>query len=75
MTFTCEVNKPDEKVVWLHNDTPIVPSKKLEVHASDRKHSLTVHDLKPEDSGQYTARVGTPPRSNDTTASLTISGE
>lgn len=70
VTFECEVSKDDSPVEWLLNKEKIEPGEKYEIHQDGRKHSLTVHDLKPEDSGEYTARVG----SNDTSASLAVSG-
>lgn len=70
-TFTCEVSRDDADVQWLTNNETIEPSEKFEISQEGRKHSLTVHDLQPQDSGDYTARVG----GHDTTASLTVTGE
>ncbi|KAH9498303.1 hypothetical protein Btru_006488 [Bulinus truncatus] len=67
-TFTCEVSRDDADVQWLTKNDTIEPSEKFEISQDGRKHSLTVHDLQPEDSGEYTARVGR----HDTTASLTV---
>ncbi|GFO38541.1 titin, partial [Plakobranchus ocellatus] len=70
-TFTCEVSKDDADVQWLVNDKEITPSDKFQVAKDGRKHSLTVVDLQPEDSGEFTARVG----GKDTSASLTVAEE
>ncbi|RUS90389.1 hypothetical protein EGW08_001884 [Elysia chlorotica] len=70
VTFTCEVTKDDADVQWLMNNEEVTPSNKFKVAKEGRKHSLTVVDLQPEDSGEFTARVG----GNDTSASLTVSG-
>jgi titin len=69
-TFTCEVSRDDAEVEWLTKNETIEPSEKFEISREGRKHSLTVHDLQPEDSGEYTARVG----GHDTSASLTVTG-
>ncbi|GFS00827.1 titin [Elysia marginata] len=70
-TFTCEVTKDDADVQWLVNNKEVTPNEKFKVAKDGRKHSLTVVDLQPEDSGEFTARVG----GNDTSASLTVSEE
>ena len=69
-TFTCEVTKDDADVQWLHKNEEVKPSDKFKVEKDGRKHSLTVLDLEPEDSGEFTARVG----GKDTSANLTVSG-
>ena len=70
-TFTCEVSKDDAEVQWLVNNKEVTPSDKFKVEKDGRKHSLTVADLQPEDSGEFTARIG----GNDTSASLTVIGK
>ena len=75
-TFTCEVNKDDEEVTWLHDlDKLPVNERKYSVSKEGRKHSLTVHDLQPKDAGKYTARVKAPDgKVKDTTAALEVTG-
>ena len=64
------MDREDAEVIWLHNDKPVEANAKFEIAKSGCQHSLIVHDLQPQDSGLYTAKVG----GHDTSASLTICG-
>uniref|UniRef100_A0A7M4FS32 Ig-like domain-containing protein n=1 Tax=Crocodylus porosus TaxID=8502 RepID=A0A7M4FS32_CROPO len=52
-TLCCDVSKPDVAVQWKKDASLIQSSKKFEIKKEGTTHALTIHDLKPEDSGEY----------------------
>ena len=69
--LSCEVSKPDVTVDWVLNKEVLAPSEKFDIAQDGVTHTLTIADVTPDDSGTYTARVG----SNETSAALTINGK
>ncbi len=57
-TLTCEISKPDKKVVWCKNGKEIVPDDHFEVKVEGNVHTLKVKDAKLEDAAEYTAKLG-----------------
>ncbi|XP_015279814.1 PREDICTED: obscurin, partial [Gekko japonicus] len=51
--FRCEVSKPGARVDWKKGPSVIQPSQKFEIKAEGNAHTLTIHDIVPEDSGEY----------------------
>ena len=59
---------PDETTpaTWYKDDVPLAPDGvKVETTTKERKRSLVLHDVKPEDAGKYVCEVG-PQRSTTT---------
>ena len=67
--IVCEAPDETTTATWFKDDVKLVPDgKKYEIMTQERKRSLIVHDVKPEDAGQYVCQVG-PHR---TTATLEV---
>uniref|UniRef100_A0ABM5GMQ0 Obscurin isoform X5 n=1 Tax=Pogona vitticeps TaxID=103695 RepID=A0ABM5GMQ0_9SAUR len=66
--FRCDVSKPGAHVVWKKGSSPIQPSPKFELKVEGTAHTLIIHNVVPEDSGEYSC--STPDRT--TTAKLKV---
>ncbi len=59
VTLTCEVTKPKAKVKWLRAGKEIKPDgKKYEVVVEGTVHKLIIHDAKPDDQTEFSAKFG-----------------
>ncbi|XP_014350248.1 obscurin isoform X32 [Latimeria chalumnae] len=67
-TLRCEVSKADALAEWRKGDTVLQPSNKYEIKQKGKSLELIVHNLQPEDSGEYTCAT----RDQKTTASLKV---
>ncbi len=71
VTLTCEVTKPGAKVKWFKDGKEIKPDgKKYEVVVDGKVHKLIIHDTKPEDQTEYSAKFG----DATTSCSLVVDG-
>ena len=67
--IVCEAPDETTTATWYKDEVQLVPDgKKYEITTQERKRSLIVYDVKPEDAGQYVCQVG-PHR---TTATLEV---
>lgn len=59
-TFECDVSTDvkDEDIVWMKDGQKITPDDKFQVKRDGRRLSLAIQDTSPEDSGQYTIKIG-----------------
>lgn len=67
----CELTKPDASVEWRKGPEVLKPNDKYEMNQKGHIVELLVHNLKLEDTGEYTCDSG----DQQTTASLTIRGK
>ena len=57
--IVCEAPDETTTATWFKDDVKLVPDgKKYETTMQERKRSLIVHDVKPEDAGQYICQAG-----------------
>ena len=57
--FVCAVSDERAEVKWFKDDKEVVEDGvKIETKSEERKRSLVIHDVSPEDEGQYTCQVG-----------------
>ncbi|KAK9396008.1 obscurin [Crotalus adamanteus] len=52
-TFHCELSKPGIPMEWRKGSSLIQPSQKFEVKIEGNAYTLIIHDVVPEDSGEY----------------------
>lgn len=71
MTFTCELNEPNQRVTWYRGAFKIKPNKKYEVTSEGIKHTLKINDVPLDEAGDITAKIG----NVRTKAKLTVRGE
>ncbi|XP_064410578.1 obscurin isoform X29 [Latimeria chalumnae] len=57
-TLRCEVSKPEAPVEWRKGDEVLQHSEKYEIKQQEKSLEMTVHNLQPEDSGEYTCITG-----------------
>jgi hypothetical protein len=69
--FRCELNVAQESVVWYKNGDRIDKTEKYDIAAEGVQHSLTIHDVIPEDQARYSARTGS---GIETSAQLFVEG-
>ena len=70
VTFTCELNKPNVKVVWSKGKTAIADSEKYTISNIDCNYTLTIRSTEPVDESDYTISV----KGKTSTAELFIDG-
>ncbi|XP_028847169.1 titin-like [Denticeps clupeoides] len=56
--FECEVSREDAEGTWYFENKEITPSLKYVVMSRRGRHTLSVKDVKKEDQGKYTFKVG-----------------
>lgn len=69
--FECVLSREDAEGTWYFENKEISPSLKYVVSARRGRHSLSVKDVKKEDQGKYSFKVG----DLKTSASLKMKGE
>uniref|UniRef100_A0A3B5ML10 Ig-like domain-containing protein n=1 Tax=Xiphophorus couchianus TaxID=32473 RepID=A0A3B5ML10_9TELE len=69
-TLSCETSSPDCKVTWWKGSTVLSQGEKYTIQQRATTHSLVIHKLVKEDSGEYTCDTG----DKKCTARLTIKG-
>ncbi|XP_016525196.1 obscurin isoform X18 [Poecilia formosa] len=67
-TLSCETSSPDCKVTWWKGSTVLSQGEKYTIQQRATTHSLVIHKLVKEDSGEYTCDTG----DKKSTARLTI---
>ncbi|XP_061549134.1 obscurin isoform X5 [Phycodurus eques] len=66
--LSCETSSPDCKVSWRKGSTLLAHGEKYSIEQSAATHTLIIHKLKPEDSGQYSCDTG----DEKSTATVTV---
>ena len=58
LTIVCQFDaRPEEPFIFLHNEQPIVPDNRVSTTVEDKKYTIVVKDLRPEeDEGVYTLK-------------------
>ncbi|XP_052004044.1 titin-like [Xyrauchen texanus] len=56
--FECELSREDAEVTWFFENKEIAPSLKYVVSSRRSRHTLSVKDVRKEDQGKYTFKVG-----------------
>ena len=69
-TFTIELNKPDQKVVWYHKGKKVVPNDKYAVVSEGNVYKLIIKDCTLEDTAEVKMMV----EKLKPTAKLTVKG-
>ncbi|XP_047198041.1 obscurin isoform X42 [Hippoglossus stenolepis] len=68
VTLSCETSSPDCKVAWCKGSSELAHGEKYTIEQGGTTHSLVIHKLKVEDSGEYTSHAG----DKKSTATLTV---
>ena len=73
VSLEAEVSKPNVQGTWFKDDLEILPEvdKRYGVAVEGTIHGLTVFDVAPEDSGEYTLEIG----EESTTTALSVLGK
>ncbi|XP_077363922.1 obscurin [Festucalex cinctus] len=58
VTLSCETSSPDCKVSWRKGSTLLTHGEKYSIEQSAATHTLIIHKLKAEDSGEYSCDTG-----------------
>lgn len=69
-TLSCETSSPDCKVTWRKGSTVLSQGEKYTIQQRATIHSLVIHKLVKEDSGEYTCDTG----ETKSSATLTVKG-
>ncbi|XP_061695247.1 obscurin isoform X3 [Syngnathoides biaculeatus] len=56
--LSCEASNPDCKVSWRKGSTLLAHGKKYDIEQNAATHTLVIHELTPEDSGEYSCDTG-----------------
>ncbi|XP_050925916.1 obscurin isoform X12 [Lates calcarifer] len=67
-TLSCETSRPDCKVTWRKGSTVLTHGEKYTIEQRATTHTLVIHKLNVEDSGDYTSDTG----DRKSTATLTV---
>lgn len=72
LVLKAEVSKPNVLGTWFKDDLEILPDvdKKYDIGVDGTVHSLTIHQVSPDDGGEYTLEIG----EDSTTTVATIEG-
>lgn len=70
VTWSCELSKPGIPVQWRKGEVNLCTCAKYEFRQDGHLVQLIIHDLDPEDSGEYTCNCG----DQKTTAHLEVKG-
>ncbi|CAB1448560.1 unnamed protein product, partial [Pleuronectes platessa] len=68
VTLSCETSSPDCKVTWHKGSSELTHGEKYTIVQGGTTHTLVIHKLKVEDSGEYTSQAG----DKKSTATLTV---
>ncbi|XP_060940741.1 obscurin [Limanda limanda] len=68
VTLSCETSSPDCKVTWRKGTSELAHGEKYTIEQGGATHTLVIHKLKVEDSGDYTSQAG----DKKSTATLTV---
>ncbi|XP_069366637.1 obscurin isoform X37 [Paralichthys olivaceus] len=68
VTLSCETSSPDCKVTWRKGSSVLTHGEKFTIDQRGTTHTLVIHKLKVEDSGEYTSHTG----DKKSTATLTV---
>ncbi|XP_062259632.1 obscurin isoform X2 [Platichthys flesus] len=68
VTLSCETSSPDCKVTWRKGSSELAHGEKYTIEQGGTTHTLVIHKLKVEDSGEYTSHAG----DKKSTATLTV---
>ncbi|XP_069366635.1 obscurin isoform X35 [Paralichthys olivaceus] len=71
VTLSCETSSPDCKVTWRKGSSVLTHGEKFTIDQRGTTHTLVIHKLKVEDSGEYTSHTG----DKKSTATLTVKGK
>lgn len=66
----CELSKPNAAVEWKKGGVGLQPSEKYEMRQRECRVELLIHNLRLEDTGQYSCDTG----GQETKASLNVKG-
>lgn len=69
-TLSCETSSPDCKVTWRKGSTVLIHGEKYTMEKRATTHTLVIHKLNVEDSGEYTCDTG----DKKSTATLSVKG-
>lgn len=69
-TLSCDTSSPDCKVTWRKGSTVLSQGEKYTMQQKAATHSLVIHKLIMEDSGEYICDTG----DRKSTATLTVKG-
>ncbi|XP_051944307.1 obscurin isoform X10 [Hippocampus zosterae] len=58
VTLSCETSSPTCKVTWRKGSTLLSHGEKYSIQQSAATHTLVIHKLRPEDSGEYSCDTG-----------------
>lgn len=70
VTWSCELSKPGTQAQWHKGEVDLCSCAKYELRQDGHLVQLIIHDLDPEDSGDYTCDSG----DQKTTAHLEVKG-
>ncbi|KAG7455294.1 hypothetical protein MATL_G00255020 [Megalops atlanticus] len=68
VTLRCETSRPNATVTWRKGSKVLTQGGKYSIQQQGCEHSLVIHKLRPEDTGDYTCDTGT----STSTATLTV---
>lgn len=54
VVLRCELNTTKGDVQWLKNNQEITPNRHFTIRANGQERSLTIHNLRDDDEGEYT---------------------
>lgn len=70
-TLSCETSSPDGKVTWWKGSSLLTHGEKYTMEQRATTHTLVIHKLNVEDSGEYTCDTG----DKKSTATVTVKGK
>uniref|UniRef100_A0A3Q3DN76 Ig-like domain-containing protein n=1 Tax=Hippocampus comes TaxID=109280 RepID=A0A3Q3DN76_HIPCM len=71
VTLSCETSSPTCKVTWRKGSTLLSHGEKYSIDQSAAIHTLVIHKLRPEDSGEYSCDTG----DKKSAATVTVKGK
>ncbi|XP_042333179.1 obscurin isoform X7 [Sceloporus undulatus] len=66
--FSCDLSKPSIHLEWKKGSATIQPNQKFEIKLEGTKHTLIIHNVVPEDAGEYSCSTA----DRKTTATLKV---
>lgn len=70
-SLSCETSSPDCKVTWWKGSTLLAHGEKYKMEHRATTHTLIIHKLNVEDTGEYTCDTG----DKKSTATVTVKGK